>query len=341
MDGECTLGVAREILPLVRELIKRQYDATKAALLASAPPPTASNETHAVFAARRLKLNVLLEKLVASAARPPTQHRLPGISFSTAHVPAVRALELVEAVQGTHVFGRKAHNLLSTKDPNTAVFKAAIELKNDADFAGLTGDRRWLFGKFLPAVAVNKCFTNSWHPIGFHFTGGMINVVLQQPAGATRHEQLESFEFHGRTFTRANVDELGAVLQKLYGAMWDDVPADARVRVADIVLGLLFERDVTSATGFMVQQIDILPLLDWLHNCARPQFADSFAWLILELRECDPARFCCGMDPGKRSCVLEPCTFFYIKKSSNFFFSVPRQATGLRLRRQCQWHTMH
>jgi hypothetical protein len=144
-----------------------------------------------------------------------------------------------------------------------------------------------------------------------------------RPAFGADDEQFSGCKLNGIVSWDLNVDELGAVLQKLYGAKWDDVPADFCVRVADIVLGLLFERDVTGATGFTVQQIDILPLLDWLQNCARPQFADSFAWLILELRECDPARFCCGMDPGIRSCVFQPCTIFYIKKILKLFFGPP------------------
>ena len=308
--GAASLAAAVVVIPKIRALILARYDEAKSALATLVPPESAGAQAHAAFATRNAEVLSFLDKIVRPALRPPTAERVPNLSTAAATISMSRLLELYEGAMGYHSIRRDKVKLLSEQD------KQLLEYVPSTEVDGPGEPRRRLLAHFLSSDNLVKVYANGWSPTSVHFTGRQLNVraCRSTVAAALAQKPVKDVTFLDVKFTRDNADTLGSVIiaKGLVGRgqeFW--------YTAGDVLLSLLFGRDVgpASGDGFVVQQRTLTPLLDRMYNTARPEHAANFAWLILRLRELDPSRFCCGLDPGKVSAL-----FFYQKKPPPYFF---------------------
>jgi hypothetical protein len=324
-DGS-SVGDAASVLPALRLLVLERYNAAKVALTALAPDESAGAQAHAAFANQHAEVLAFLDKLVKPALRSPTSERVPKLTTAAATISMQRLLQLYKGAMGDLVSRHGKDKLLSDED------KQLIEyVKNDA--VNSPGEnRRWLLAKVLSRDSLAKVYADGWNPTSLHFTGKQLNIrtCRTHVAGGLPPAPVTYATFDGQKFTRDNIDTLGSVVIASKGPDWDAIEQDTWLQIGDVVFTLLVGRVVgpENTTGFVVQQRDLTPLLDRMFNAARAEHASSFAWLILGLREFDPSRFCCGLDPGN---IFN--FFLYTEKTPYNFFCFCR--VGRRQRAVC------
>ena len=286
---------AMVVLPNVRNMILQLLEQAQTALQSAAPAVDASPAAVAAYAANQLAVKTFLANITSRANRRLSAQTPPAPAVSVAYFSAVRLLELVHATQGYHVVANAGHRYLPEDSPDRLLFEHVV--LNDIRLSH--GKRQWLFGKFLPRKTLASCFADGWQPIGFRYNGDSIHVVVQRPAPPPLAPVAPAgYEFLGVELRRDNIDCIGSVVQEYFGTTdWKRVPNWAQVRAGDIILSLLFRRDVTGDVGFRVQQKNLIPLLDFLQNSAAADNKVSFDWLVQSLRDSD-IRFDCGVDPG-------------------------------------------
>jgi hypothetical protein len=294
--GGSSVADAIAVIPKIRALIVAQYEAAKSALAALVPDEDAGAQAHAAFATRNAAVLAFLDKLVRPALRSPTAERVPNLATAAATISMSRLLELYEGVMGYHSIQNDKVKLLSEQDKRLLEYAPSKDVHSPGEL------RRRLLAHFLSRDNLAKVYANDWSPTSVHFTGRQLNVrASRSKSVAAPLTPVKDVTFLDVKFTRDNVDTLGSVI---IGKGLDGSDQEFWYTVGDVLLSLLFGRVVgpASGDGFVVQQRTLTPLLDRMFNTARPEHAANFAWLILRLRELDPSRFCCGLDPGKVFC---------------------------------------